>query len=75
MGERAGYPPSLTSLISRLPWTVQAALVLVAGAYCAGELTDTLPYRVPSDVFAVAFFAFAAYQFVRLVGMSRERRR
>ena len=63
---------SADSLYSRLPWYVQLGLSLTGFVYFGGILTDTIEPQIPSDVWAVVYFAVAAYLFVRAVRLSRQ---
>ena len=59
-------------LYARLPWSVQLGLGLIGFVYGVAILTDTIKPQIPSNVWAVVYFAAGAYLLVRAVRLSRQ---
>lgn len=60
------------SLFARLPWGVKIGLALISFVYGVVIVTDTIEDSIPSNVWAVVWFAVAGYLFVRAVRPSRQ---
>ncbi|QCS42558.1 hypothetical protein FEJ81_09365 [Natrinema versiforme] len=58
-------------LYARLPFRVQLGIALLSSVYLVAVLTDIIEDPIPSDVWAVLWFAVAVGLLVRAVHLNR----
>jgi len=63
---------SESGLYGRLPFSVQVGFAVIAFVSGVAKLTDTIEDPIPSDVWAVVYFAVAGGLLLRAVRLQRQ---